>query len=85
MVIFACGPQYNIKLARERMLKNQGLGNKPEIDIGNLVLVKDHTLKSFQLRFQSSLHQRKLQSILHITNVRKMTIAEKVIEIFPDY
>ena len=30
---------FNIKLARERMLKNQGPMEKPEIDIGNLVLI----------------------------------------------
>ena len=34
-----CLVTYNIKLARERMLKNQGPINKPEINIGDLVLV----------------------------------------------
>ena len=32
-----CLVTYNIKLARERMLKNQGPVNKPEINIGDLV------------------------------------------------
>ena len=43
---------YNIKLARERMIKNQGPVSKPDINIGDLVLVHDHTLKSFQPRFK---------------------------------
>ena len=43
---------YNIKLARERMIKNQGPASKPDINIGDLVLVLDHTSKSFQPRFK---------------------------------
>ena len=47
-----CLVTYNIKLARERMIKNQGPVSKPDINIGDLVLVCDHTSKSFQPRFK---------------------------------
>ena len=43
---------YNIKLAREWMFKSQRPINKCEVNIGDLVLVGDHTSKSFQPRFK---------------------------------
>ena len=89
---------YNIKLAREWMLKSQKPINKPEINIGDLVLVHDHTSKSFMLRFKedfrvvsikgNSLEVKKnhgLLSTFHMTDVRKMTMAEKVEELLPDF
>ena len=45
---------YNIKLAKERMIKNQRPVLKSEINIGDLVLVHDHTSKSFQPRFKEN-------------------------------
>ena len=34
------------------MLKNQGLVKQPEINIGDLILMRDHTSKSFQPHFK---------------------------------
>lgn len=40
--------------AWERMLKHQCPVNRPEIDIGDLLLVRGHTSKPFQPRFKTS-------------------------------
>ena len=88
---------YNIKLAREQMLKIQRPINKPEINIGDLVLIHDHTSKSFQPRFKEDYrvvsikgntievkNNHGLMSTFHITDIKKMTMAEKVNELLPD-
>lgn len=80
------------------MLKSKRPVNKPEINIGYLVLVHDHTSKSFQPRFKEDFrvvgikgdsievkNNHRLLSKFHITGVRKMTMAEKVEELLPDF
>ena len=87
---------YNIKLARERMIKKPV--SKPDIDIGDLVLVCDHTSKSFQPRFKEDFrvvsikgnsvevkNNHRLLSTFHITDIWKMTMAEKVEELLPNF
>ena len=89
---------YNIKLARDCMLKNQIPISKPEINIGNLVLICDHTSKLFQPRFKedyrvfdikrNSIEVKNNHGILstfHITDVRKTTMTEKVKELLPNF
>ena len=72
------------------MIKNQRPVSKQEIVIGNLVLVCDHTSKSFQPRFKEDFrvvgikgntvevkNNHGLLSTFHSTDVRKTTMAEK--------
>ena len=93
-----CLVMYNIKLARERMIRNQGPISKPDINIGDLVQVQDHTSKSFQPRFKEDfrvvdikgnseevINNHGSPSTFHITDVRKMTMAEKVKELLPHF
>ena len=90
--------RYNIKLAREQMLKSQRPVNKPEINIGCLVLICNYTSRSFQPRFKEDfrmidikgnsievMNNHRLISTFHITDVRKATLAEKVDELPSDF
>ena len=80
------------------MLKNQEPVNKPEMNMGDLVLIQDLTSKSFQPRFKEDFrvvgirgnlvevkNNHGVLSTFHITDVRKMTMAENVKEMLPDF
>ena len=73
------------------MLKNQRPVKQPEINDADLVLVGDHTPKSFQLHFKEDFwvvgikgnsveikNNHGLLSTYHITDARKTTMAEKL-------
>ena len=43
---------HNLRMAQERVIKGQQPVRKPNIEVGNLVLVRNHTSKCFMLKYK---------------------------------
>ena len=80
--------------SRQRYIKDNKYNKVPNhgIQVGDLVLMKDHTAKSFEPKYKEDYHvvqvygtnalqvsdkREKLQNV-HITNVRRINMTEKV-------
>ena len=43
---------HSLRMARERVIEGQQLVTKPDIAVGDLILVKDHTSKCFMPKYK---------------------------------
>ena len=89
---------HNLKLARKRVIEDQKPMPNPNINTGDLVLVKDHTSKTFMPNYKTDFHVIRVlgnkvevkdnngkMSWYHISNVKKTDMVTKLICQLPDY
>ena len=89
---------HNLKLARQWVIEDQKLVPDPDIKMGDLVLAKDHTSKTFKPKYKSDfcvirVVGNKVEVIdnngkmfwYHISDVKKTDMVTKLICQLPDY
>ena len=89
---------HNLKLARQRVIEDQKPIPNPDINTGDLVLVKDHTLKTSMPKYKTDFHIIRVlgnkvevkdnngkMSWYHISDVKKTDMVTKLICQLPDY
>ena len=89
---------HNLKLARQCVIEDQRPVPKPDITTGDLVLIKDHTSKSFMPKYKTHFHVIRVldnkvevknnngkMSWYHISDVNKIDMVTKLICPLPDY
>ena len=89
---------HNLKLARQRVIEDQKSIPNPNINTGDLVLVKDHTSKTFMSKYKADFHVIRVlgnkvevkdnngkMSWYHISDVKKTDMVTKLICQLPDY
>ena len=89
---------HNLKLARQCVIEDQKPVPNPKIATGDLVLVKDHTSKSFMPKYKTDFHVIRIlgnkvevkenngkMSWYHISDVKKTDMVMKLICQLPDY
>ena len=89
---------HNLKLARQCILEDQKPVPDPKINTGDLVLVRDHTSKSFMPKYKTNYHMIRVlgskvevkynngkMSWFHISDVKKTDMITKLICQLPDY
>ena len=88
---------HNLRMARECVIKGQQPVKKPNIDVGTLVLVRDHTNKYFMPKYKVDFRVFHIQgnkvkvkdnngkfSWYHISDIKKTDMVTKVICQLPD-
>ena len=83
---------HNLKLARQWVIEDQKPVPIPDINTGDLVLVKDHTSKTFMPKYKDDFHVIRVvsnkvevkdnnskMSWYHISDVKKTNMATKLI------
>ena len=87
----------NLKIAREKRQPSSIVDSK--LKEGDLVLVRDHTAKAFQLRFKGNFHVIKQKgnqmeikpaeggetTKVHVTDIKKVIPADHISTQLPDY
>ena len=89
---------HNLKLARQQVIEDQKPISNPDINTGDLVLVKDHTLKTFMPKYKTDFCAIRVlgnkvevkdnngkMSWYHISDVKKTDMVTKLICQLPDY
>ena len=89
---------HNLKLARQRVIEDQKPVPNPDINTSDLVLVKDHTLKTFMPKYKIDFHvirvlgnkvevkdNNSTLSWYHISDVKKTNMVINLICQLPDY
>ena len=89
---------HNLKLARQCVIEDQRPVPNPNINTGDLVLVRDHTSKSFMPKYKTDYHVIRVLgnkvevkdnngkiSWFHISDVKKTDMITKLICQLPDY
>ena len=89
---------YNLKMARQHVMEDQKPVPDPKITTGDLVLVRDHTSKSFMPKYKTDYHVIRVlgnkveikdnngkMSWFHISDVKKTDMVTKLICQLPDY
>ena len=89
---------HNLKLARQCIIEDQKPVPDPKINTGDLVLVRDHTSKSFMPKYKTDYRVIRVlgnrvevkdnngkMSWFHISDVKKTDIITKLICQLPDY
>ena len=89
---------HNLKLARQHIIKDQKPVPDPKINTGDLVLVRDHTSKSFMPKYKTDYHVIRVlgnkvevkdnngkMSWFHISDVEKTDMITKLICQLPNY
>ena len=89
---------HNLKLARQWVIEGQKPIPNPYINTGDLVLVKDHTPKTFMSKYKTDFHIIRVlgnkvevkdnngkMSWYHISDVKKTDMVMKFICQLPDY
>ena len=89
---------HNLKLARQCIIADQKPVLDPKISTGDLVLVRDHTSKSFMPKYKTDYHVIRVlgnkvevkdnngkMSWFHISDVKKTDMITKLICQLPDY
>ena len=89
---------HNLKLARQCIIEGQRPVPNPRINTGDLVLVRDHTSKSFMHKFKTDYHVIRVlgnkvevkdnngkMSWCHISDVKKTDMITKLVCQLPDY
>ena len=89
---------HNLKLARQRVIEDQRPVPDPNINTGDLVLVRDHTSKSFMPKYKTDYRVIRVlgnkvevkdnngkMSWFHISDVKKTDMITKLICQLPDY
>ena len=89
---------HNVKLARQCVIEDQKPVPNPKINTGDLVLVRDHTSKSFMPKYNTDYHVIRVlgnkvevkdnngkMSWFHISDVKKTDMITKLICQLPDY
>ena len=84
---------HNLKLARQQLIEDQKPIPNPDINTGDLVLVKDHTSKTFMPKYKTDFHIIRVEvkdnngkmSWYHISDVKKTDMVMKLICQLPDY
>ena len=89
---------HNLKLARQHVIEDQKPVPNPKISTGDLVLVRDHTSKSFMPKYKTDYHVIRVlgnkvelkenngkMSWFHISDVKKTDMITKLICQLPDY
>ena len=88
---------HNLKMAREHMIEGQQPVTKPNIEVGDLVLVRDHTSKCFMPKYKVDFRVVCIQgskvkvkdnngtlSWYHISDIKKTDMTTKLICELPD-
>ena len=88
---------HNLRMARERVIEGQQPVRKPNIEVGDLVLVRDHTSKCFMPKYKVDFRVVHVQdnraevkdnngklTWYHISNVKKTDMVTKLICQLPD-
>ena len=88
---------HNLKMAREQVIKGQQPVKKPNIDVRDLVLVRDHTSKCFMPKYKVDFRVVRVQgnraevkdnngklSWYHISDIKKTDMVTKLICQLPD-
>ena len=88
---------HNLRMARECVIKDQQPVKKPNIDVGDLVLVRDHTSKCFMPKYKVDFRVVCIQgnkvkvkddngklSWYHISDIKKTDMVTKLICQLPD-
>ena len=88
---------HNLRMARECVIEGQKPVKKPNIDIGDLVLVRDHTSKCFMPKYKVDFRVVHIQgnraevkdnnsklSWYHISDIKKTDMVTKLICQLPD-
>ena len=89
---------HNLKLSRQHIIEDQKPVTNPKINTGDLVLVRDHTSKSFMPKYKTDYHVIRVlgnkvevkdnngkMSWFHISDVKKTDMITKLICQLPDY
>ena len=89
---------HNLKLARQHVIEDQRPVPNPKINTGDLVLVRDHTSKSFMPKYKTDYHVIRVlgnkvevkdnngkMSWFHISDVKKTDMITKLICQLPNY
>ena len=88
---------HNLRMARERFIEGQQSVRKPNIEVGDLVLVRDHTSKCFMPKYKVDFRVVHVQgnrakvkdnngklSWYHISDIKKTDMVTKLICQLPD-
>ena len=88
---------HNLRMARERVIEGQQPVRKPNIEVGDLVLVRDHTSKCFMPKYKVDFRVVRVQgnraevkdnngklSWYHISDIKKTDMVTKLICQLPD-
>ena len=88
---------HNLRMARERVIEGQQPVRKPNIEVGDLVLVRDHTSKCFMPKYKVDFRVVRIQgnraeikdnngklSWYHISDIKKTDMVTKLICQLPD-
>ena len=88
---------HNLRMARERVIEGQQLVTKPNIEVGDLVLVRDHTSRCFMPKYKVDFRVVRVQgnraevkdnngklTWYHISDIKKTDMVTKLICQLPD-